>query len=95
MGMMDEFIIDNLLKRAGEVIEQFENTEPDKGAKEFLRKKLETVRDELVDLQNRSILELMEKHQTPDSLPKEENLKQKNMTEMIMKINELTGDEKW
>ena len=40
-------------------------------------------------------VDLIDKHQTLDNLPQEEYKVQNEMTDLILKINELIGSETW
>ena len=85
----------NLLAQGKQIIEKYEDKYLEGEAKDILKNELEKVRDELVDIQNRRILDLIDKHQTLDNLPQEEYKVQNEMTDLIMKINELIGSETW
>jgi hypothetical protein len=85
----------NLLAQGKQIIEKYEDKYLEGEAKDILKNELEKVRDELVDIQNRRILDLIDKHQTLDNLPQEEYKIQNEMTDLIMKINELIGSEAW
>ncbi len=85
----------NLLAQGKQIIEKYEDKYLEGEAKNILKNGLEKVRDELVDIQNRRILDLIDKHQTLDNLPQEEYKIQNEMTDLIMKINELIGSEAW
>ena len=85
----------NLLAQGKQIIEKYEDKYLEGEAKDILKNELEKVRDELVDIQNRRILDLINKHQTLDNLQQEEYKVQNEMTDLIMKINELIGSEAW
>jgi len=90
----EQHILD-LLAQGKQIIEKYEDKYLEGEAKDILKNKLEKVRDELVDIQNRRILDLIDKHQTLDNLPQEEYKVQNEMTDLIMKINEVIGSETW
>ena len=90
----EQHILD-LLAQGKQIIEKYEDKYLEGEAKDILKNELEKVRDELVDIQNRRILDLIDKHQTLDNLPQEEYKVQNEMTEFILKINELIGSETW
>jgi endo-alpha-1,4-polygalactosaminidase (GH114 family) len=85
----------NLLIQGKQIIEKYEDKYLEGEAKDILKSELEKVRDELVEIQNRRILDLIDRHQTLDNLPQEEYNVQNEMTDLIMKINELIGSETW
>ena len=93
--MMNEQISIILLKKAREIIEQYEKHEIEGEVNELLKSELEKVRDELIDLQNIRIVDLTDKHETLDNLPEEEYKVQKELTDLIVKLNNLIGEEKW
>jgi hypothetical protein len=93
--MMNEQILINLLTKAREIIEKYEKNDLEGEAKDLLKSELEEVRDELIDLQNIRIVDLTDMHQTFDNLPEEEYKVQKELTDLIVKINNLLGEEKW
>jgi len=88
-------IMDSLLKQARIVVEKYENNCHDEDSQKPLRIELEKVRDELVDLQNLRILDLIEKDESLDNLPEKEYKIQKELTDLIVVINHLLGEEKW
>ncbi len=90
----EQHILD-LLTQGKQIIEKYEDKYLEGEAKDILENELEKVRDELVDIQNRRILDLIDKHQTLDNLPQEEYKVQNEMTDLIMKINEVIGSETW
>ena len=90
----DRHILD-LLAQGKQIVKKYEDKDLQGEAKDVLKKELEKVRDELVDIQNRRILDLIDKHQTLDNMPEEEYKVQNEITDLIMKINELIGSEAW
>ncbi len=86
---MNEEIIINLLERAREIVEKYENKYLGVEEKKVLRIELEKVRNNLVDIHNNRLTDLININETLDDLPEEEYKVQGKMTDLIVKINEL------